>query len=192
MAIKRSCPERLLLIFALACVVLVGSFLGLAGCDSVEDKQKEYRSEWLEIMAAFEKRVAADDKKGNELAQKNDIAGIMELVQKRVKYVDSTFDEIALLYPPADLRRLHSLTLFYLTSIVDQLEANIDLYEAARSGKPTADLQAIAEAAVKQTEAVKQELALEIDRVGLELEVPEGSEPAESVPGAPDSAPGGE
>jgi len=188
----RRCFLWRILIIVLLCAMLGVSFLTAAGCESAEQKQKEYRSQWLEIMSAFEKRVAADDKKGNELAQKNDIAGVMELVSKRTKYVNSTFDEIALLYPPAGLRRLHSLTLFYLTSIVDQLEANIDLYEAARSGKPTADLQAIAEAAVSQTEAVKQELALEIDRAGLKLEVREGSEPAESVPGVPNSAPGGE
>ena len=193
MALRNSLSRKYRLVIAVIVFAMIASCVAIAGCKSSESKQKEYRSEWVDTMSALEKRVATDDTKANELAQKNDIIGLMELVDKRVKYVNSTYDQIAELYPPSDLRKLHAVTLFYLTSVVEQLEANEDLYEAIRTGKPTEDLQTIAENAVKRTEAVKQELALEIERARIDLEVPDESKPVENGSSQPSgSAPGNE
>jgi Zn-dependent oligopeptidase len=154
----------------------------LPGCDQLKQKQKEYKKKWTETMSAFEERVKKDDDKANGLGEKNDVVGLINLANERIKYVDSTYDKIADYYPPAELRKLHAVTLFYLTSIVEQLKANSDLYDALRTGKPANDLKAIADDAAKQTAAIRYELTLEMDKAGLKLESEKKKQPQSSVP----------
>lgn len=170
--------------FGLATMLIMG-FL-LVGCDTLAQKREEYRAGWVDAVSEFEQRVTVDDKKINELGEKEDMVGVMRLVNERIKYVDSVYDRVADLYPPPELRKLHAVTLFYLTSIVEQFKANIDLYEALRTGKPTGDLKTIAENYAGTTDAVRQELSLAIDKAGLKLKEPKknGQQPPASAPGS--------
>jgi hypothetical protein len=148
----------------LAALVTLGA--ALAGCGNPTES---YKSQWVDTMSAFEAQVAKDDQKSAELAKNNDAAGLLNLVDKRNRYVDDTYDKLVVLRPPPDLRDLHATTLFYLVSIKNQLKANSDFYDAARAGKPTTDLQTIAEDAIKQTQAVRGLLGLAMDKAGVKI-----------------------
>lgn len=152
--------------------ILMSIFLFLiCGCgQSLEQKQKEYKTEWTDIMNKYEERIAADDKKVQKLASEENNAGVIKLLDERIAYVWSVYDEIAVLEPTAEFRELHALTLYYLTSVVAQLEAQTDLNEAVLAGKPTDDLKTIAEQAAQKTQYVISELALEVEKQGIELE----------------------
>ncbi|MBN2167893.1 MAG: hypothetical protein JW738_01505 [Actinobacteria bacterium] len=162
----RKAAAAAVLVLTLISVLL----LSVCGCaESTERKQKEYRSQWQETMNDFEDRVAADDEKAQKMIDDNDTAGVIRLLDQRVKNVWNVYDEIVVLYPPTDLRKLHALTLYYLTCVVDQLEAQNDLNEAIISGKPTADLKAIADEAAQKSAFVIGQLALEVEKADIKL-----------------------
>lgn len=147
------------------------SFCLLCGCgQSPGQKQKEYKAEWTDVMNEYEERVAADDKKAQKLISEEDNAGVIKLLDERIDYVWSVYDAIVVLDPPSEYRELHALTLYYLASVVAQLEAQSDLNEAVLEGKPTDDLKTIAEQAAQKTQYAISELALEVEKQGIELE----------------------
>jgi hypothetical protein len=153
-------------IAAVLLVALIPLGAVLAGCGSPTES---YKSQWVDTVTAFEAQIAKDDQKSAELVKKNDAAGLLALVEKRNKFVDDTYDKLVVLRPPPALRDLHATTLFYLISIKNQLKANSDFYDAARAGKPTTDLQAIAEDAIKQTQAVRVMLGLAMEKAGVKI-----------------------
>lgn len=167
--------------FAAAFVVLTLLFTSVflaCGCgESRAGKQKEYRSEWTRIMNGFEAQVEKDDKKAQEMIGNGDTPGVIKLLEQRIDNVWDVYDEIVQLYPPDDLRILHALTLYYLTSVVDQLTAQNALNEAALSGKPTGDLKTIADQAGQKTQYVITELVLEVEKQGIELDSMKDSKP---------------
>ncbi|MBN1288495.1 MAG: hypothetical protein JXA49_02530 [Actinobacteria bacterium] len=156
---------------AIIIVALISVFLvSLCGCaESTERRQAEYKSRWKEVMNEFEDRVAVDDEKAQKMIDDNETAGVIRLLGERIKNVWQVYDEIVVLYPPDDLRRLHALTLYYMTTVVDQLEAQNDLNEAIISGKPTEDLKTIADEAAQKSAFVIGQLALEIEKADIRL-----------------------
>ncbi len=161
-------------------VVLVATGAFLVGCGNPTES---YKSQWVDTMSDFEAQVAKDDQKSAELVQNNDAAGLISLVDKRLKFADDTYDKLVVLRPPAALRDLHATTLFYLVSIKNQLKANSDFYDAARAGKPTTDLQTIAQDAVKQTDTVRVLLGLAMDKAGVKIkETKQKEQPKSTAP----------
>lgn len=167
----------------IAAAITVTIILSLAsvfvcGCaESREQKQKDYRVQWQDSMNAFEERVAADDEKAQKLIEENDTAGVIKLIEERVENVWDVYDEIVVLDPPDDLRRLHALTLYYLTTVVEQLEAQNALNEAVLSGKPVTDLKTIAEEAVQMSAYIIGQLALEVEKTDVKLKSMEDQRP---------------
>lgn len=164
--------------WAVACAVALTLLMQLLGCggSDIESKQKSYSADWKTIMTAFQVRVTEDDKKASELVEKNDISGLIKLIDERIANVNEVIKEILGLYPPDDLQDLHATTLYYLTSLRDQLNAQNDLNEAVLSGKPTQDLQTISENAAAKTQLVAGELGVEIQKAGIEVDGEEDGE----------------
>ncbi len=160
-------------------VVLIATGAILVGCGNPTES---YKSSWVDTMSAFEAQVAKDDQKSSELVKNNDAAGLISLVDKRIKFLDNTYDKLVVLHPPAALRDLHATTLFYLVSIQNQLKANSDFYDAARAGKPTTDLQTIAQDAIKQTDSVRVLLGLAMDQAGVKIKESKQQQPKSTAP----------
>lgn len=160
------------LVVTIGVFVLICSLLFMAcGCgESPDKKQKEYKSEWTRVMDDFEARVEKDDKKAQKMIEDGDTAGVIKLLEQRIDNVWDVYGGIVVLYPPDDLRNLHALTLYDLTCIVAQLQAQNALNEAILSGKPTEDLKTIADQAAQKTQYITTELALEVERQGIKLE----------------------
>ena len=173
--------------------MLASLALALTGCDKAGEakkKQQEYRTEWQEIMGKFQARVNADDQKANALVKKNDISGLIGLIKGREANADLVMGQILELNPSNDLRKLHATTLFYLTSLKDQLEAQNRLNEAGLSGAPTGDLSAVAEISAAKTQEVGREIGVEIQKLGIKLKpikVENNTTPAQSSPGQTNS-----
>jgi hypothetical protein len=113
--------------------------------------------------------VLTDDKKASELINKNDIAGVIKLVNQRILNVDEVTKKILALRPPEDFWKVHAVTLYYLASLRDQLNYQNDLNDAVLTGRPTQDLKTIADQAALKTRAVGAELGIEIQKVDLKL-----------------------
>ena len=156
-----------------------------SGCGSGNppSSAKEYKKQWTEIMDAFQTRVLADDKKATALIGKNDAAGVIKLVNRRTAYVDEVTGKILMLRPPEELRKVHAVTLYYLTSLKDQFKYQNDFYNAVLTGLPAKDLQTISDQAAYKTRAIGAELGVEIQRVDLKLkstgEQPKSQQPAQ-------------
>lgn len=164
----------------LVALLLTAGFL-VGGCGM----RDQYKSEWVNTMSEFESQVSKDDTKANDLTRQNDISGLIDLLTQRSKFVDQTYDRIVVLRPSTpDQKDLHAATLFYLTSVKDQLKTNKDYYEALREGKPTNDLKTIAEDAAKQTQSMRVILGLDMDKTGAKIKEikPKESNPKSSVP----------
>jgi hypothetical protein len=167
----------------LALLAAVGALV--AGCgQSTADKQKQYKTEYQEIINDFQAQVAKDDAKAAQLSQNNDLTGLIKLNNRRMNNVNATFDELLYLYPPADLRRIQAETLYYLTAVGDQIEAQNAYLEAVLAGKPTADLESIASNASAKSQALGSELALDLQKANIKIK----SAPA-NPQGQPQSAP---
>ena len=192
-SLKRRSAISILFSRIVICIVLASLSLALAGCNEageVKKKQQEYRTEWQEIMGRFQVQVNADDQKANALVKKNDISGLIALIKAREANVDLVMGQILKLYPPDDLRKLHATTLFYLTSLKDQLDAQNSLNEAVLSSAPTGDLKTVAENAAAKTQEVGREIGVEIQKLGIKLKPTQGetkTTPAPSSPGQTNS-----
>ena len=165
--------SRFVVILVLLTALLAAALL-IAGCDEsgeVAKKQQQFKTQWLDIMEVFQGRVNSDDSKADKLVQKNDLAGLIELIKLRISNVDSVLGKVLPLYPPDNLRKLQVTTLYYLQSLMDQLVAQNNLNEAVLSGNPTADLQTIAGNAAAKTKALGRELGIEMQKVGVKLQV---------------------
>lgn len=161
-----------------ACAVALTLLVNLLGCGGgdIENKQRSYSADWKRIMTAFDARVTEDDKKANELVEKNDISGLIKLIDERMVNVNEVITEILGLYPPDDLQDLHTVTLYYLTSLREQLKAQNDLNEAILSGKPTQDLKTISDNAAAKTQHVAGELGVGIQKAGIRVDEEEDGE----------------
>lgn len=146
-----------------------GAFSSGCGSGSGESSAGEYKKQWTEIMDSFQDRVLTDDKKASELINKNDIAGVIKLVNQRILNVDEVTKKILALRPPKDFWKVHAVTLYYLASLRDQLNYQNDLNDAVLTGRPTQDLKTIADQAALKTRAVGAELGIEIQKVDLKL-----------------------
>ncbi len=164
--------------WSIGCAIVMLLMLQLTGCggSDIESKQKSYQADWKRIMTAFDARVTEDDKKASELVEMNDISGLIKLINERIVNVNEVIAEILGLHPPDDLQDLHSTTLYYLTSLRDQLEAQNDLNEAVLSGKPTQDLKTISDNAAARTQVLAGELGVEIQKAGIGLDEEEDGE----------------
>jgi len=152
------------LMLLLACAVL------LPGCgQSTADKQKEYPAQYKEIVNAFQTKVAKDDAKASQLGQNNDLTGLIKLNNQRLAGVNATFDKLLLLFPPSDLRRVHGETLYYLITVMDQIQAQNAYAEAVLAGKPSGDLQNIAGSATTKAQTVGGELALDLQKANITI-----------------------
>ncbi|MHB8895136.1 MAG: hypothetical protein ACYC99_08185, partial [Candidatus Geothermincolia bacterium] len=121
-------------------LLLLGGLL-LVGCDSgTQGKEKTFKADWTKIVSQFEQRVAQDDKKGQDLAAKQDIPGVINLTRARITNVEEVLGKLLLLYPPKDLQKLDVLGTYYLITLKDRLEGQISLYDAILNDRPTADL----------------------------------------------------
>jgi hypothetical protein len=154
---------------ALLAAVMAASVL-ISGCQSEKQKkQAEFKAEWLSLVSAFEKRVAADDKKGSDLVARNDVAGVIALINSRITSVDGVLKKILDLYPPEQYQRMQAIAIYYLASLLDQLNAQKQLYDAVLAGRPTQDLTDTVGKLGTKTQAVGAELGVELQRLGIKL-----------------------
>ena len=157
-------------------VVATTSVLFLAGCGSgLQQKQSQFKEQWLTVIDALEGQVTKDDTQANDLAQKGDLAGLLRLIDVRIGRVDAALGKVLQLYPPEQMRRLQAITAYYLATLLDQLQAQKQLYEAAIGGRPTTDLQTIAQNLSQNTKAVASELGVELQKLGINLKEPASS-----------------
>lgn len=164
--------------------LLTGGVLVFAGCESEQQaKAKEFQAKWTKIIQAFQAQVVKDDQKGQALINKNDLAGVISLVKARVASVDNTLSELLALYPPDSLRKLQGLSIYYLITLEDRLRAQNAVYEALLSGTPTQDLQTVMNQAITRSEIIARELAIELQKDGINIKAPS------TTPQAPSSAP---
>jgi len=156
--------------------VLVFTVIGCG--NSTVQKENEYKDQWTEIMDKFESQVTSDDAKANAFVEKNDIAGLYDLINKREAYVKTVLRQILELFPPEKYQNVHILTLFYLYSLEGRLKAQNDLNKALLSGHPTTDLTKISDEYIVRTQQIGTELGIEITKAGLNLktEVPSSTE----------------
>ncbi|MCG2796729.1 MAG: hypothetical protein L6427_12885 [Actinomycetia bacterium] len=159
---------RYLVLAVTAAAVLAVACPGCGGGGKAGN-EKEYKARWTDIMDTFDQRVVKDDKRAEEFVAKNDISGLINLVNRRVDDIDEVFGQVLELYPPEDLRKLHAVTLYYLINMRDQLVAQNILNEAALSGKPTEDLKKIADDEAARTQMTARELGIELQRKGIML-----------------------
>ena len=160
------------------CVSLAAVFLvtALAGCG-------DYRSQWLDIMNAYQKRLNEDNKKLKELQDKGDLTETIKILNSRMNYIGSVMEKVSALNPPPQYLKLHAITLYFLLSVREQWQAQNDLYEAAVTGKPTTDLENNAKDQAAKANMLTNELSFELGKNDMELEVkPEGEPPQHSAP----------
>jgi hypothetical protein len=178
---------------ALVLILLTAAAALLPGCaQSTAEKQKQYRSQYEEIIDAFQAQVARDDKQAGQLGQSNDLAALIKLNNRRLNNVNETFDKLLLLYPPGGLRAVHALTLYYLVAVTEQLQAQNDYLEAVLAGKPSTDLQSIATSATSRIKALSNELALDLQKANITIKnkTSEGGDQSQSAPSSSGSGGG--
>ena len=175
--------------FAAMTVLIISLFLlGIgtlsSGCggNSEQASADQYKKQWTDIMNAFQARVAADDKKNAALVDKNDVTGAIKLSNRRIANIGEVTGKILELNPTKDLRKVHAVTLYYLTSLEGQFNDLSEFYNAVLTGLPATDLKTIADQAALKTRAVGAELAVEIQKLDMELK------PAREQPSSQQSA----
>lgn len=175
---RKTWSRSLLAVLALALAVAVM----VTGCGN------NYKSQYIDAVSQFESQVSKDDAKLSDLAAKNDVEGLIGLNRDRSKVVEDTFNKVIALTPPADLRKLHALTLYYLIAIEDQIAAQNDLYEAIIKGTPTDDLKKMVENTANRVKAVGIDLGVEVQKQGINIKAPSTKQPTGSQPEAPQSS----
>jgi hypothetical protein len=176
---------RLVVVTALTVsVFLLGTGVLSSGCggNSEQASADQYKKQWTDIMNAFQARVASDDKQNTTLVDKNDVNGAMKLLNQRGANVDEVEGKILELKPTKDLRKVHAITLYYLTSLKDQFNYQSEFYNALLTGLPSTDLKTIADQAALKTRAIGAELAIEIQKLDMKLK------PTSEQPGPQQSA----
>ena len=171
---------------------LVGVAVGLifvvllSGCgNSVAQQEKEYKAQWTQVMDKFEVRVTSDDKTANDLAGKNDIVGLRNLINSRETSVSDVLAQVLKLDPPEKYQRVQITTLYYLMALEDQLKAQNDVNDAVLAGNPTTDLKTISDGYTKRAQGSGQELALELKKADMTIgtgKTPKSSTPKSSTP----------
>lgn len=171
----------------LVVLLLVGLLLS-AGCQSEQQaKQAQFKEQWTKIMDQFQVQVVKDDQKAQTLANNNDLSSLIKLTKQRIQGIDDVLEEILALYPPPELRKLQGLTVYYLVSLVDRLQAQSDLAVAVFGGKPNQDLQNELNQLVSRNNTVGSELAVELAKDGITLKNQGQQPPSPST--TPTSAP---
>jgi len=162
-----------LAVVLLLVVLLTAGVLVIAGCESEQQsKAKEFQAKWTKIMDDFQARLTRDDAKGQALVNKNDLPGVISLVKARIASVDNVLSQVLSLYPPETLRKLQGLSIYYLITLQDRLQAQNALYEAVLSGSPTSDLQTVFNQMVQRNEILAQELGIELQKRGINIKSP--------------------
>ncbi|MDD5747638.1 MAG: hypothetical protein PHP64_01060 [Actinomycetota bacterium] len=144
-------------------------FLFIAGFSGCGRSVDSYKAEYKKRLDSFEDRVTKDDKKVGGLISKNDIAGALKEIRRRVRDVDSFTTKMIDMLPPDELQRVYILTLYYLSCLASQLEAQESWLDAAIAGKPTNDLQEIVKKEAGKTKFAGSELAIELQKQGITL-----------------------
>lgn len=175
---------------ALLVFLLSAGLLALAGCESEQEKKaREFKQDYVGIMEAFEAKIQSDDKKAQALIEKQDLPGVINLVKQRISSVDDFMAELLALYPPHELFRLQGITIYYLITLKDRLEAQNAYYEAVLEGKPTEDLKAIQDQAIQLSQGIAGQLALELQKMDITLG-PGPEQPPSTTPStAPSTSP---
>jgi len=181
-----------LAVVLLLVVLLTAGALVITGCESEQQsKEKEFKTRWTKILEDFQAQVTKDDAKGQALVNKNDLPGVISLVKARIASVDNTLSQVLALYPPEALRKLQGLSIYYLITLEDRLQAQNALYEAVLSGSPTKDLQTVFDQMVQRNEIIAQELAIELQKRGINIKTPstQPKAPSSSPSSSPSTAP---
>ena len=160
----------------------LGALSSGCGGSSEQAQADQYKKQWTDIMNAFEARVTTDDKKNAALVEKNEVTGVIKLMNQRIANLDEVTGKIVLLKPPRNLWKVHAVTLYYLTSLEGQFNDLSEFYNAVLTGLPATDLKTIADQAALKTRAVGAELAVEIQKLDMELK------PAREQPSSQQSA----
>lgn len=152
-------------------IFLLGLGVLSSGCGGSSEQAlaDKYKKQWTDIMNAFQVRVLADDKKTTALIEKNDAAGVIKLVSRRIANIDEVTGKILVLQPSKDLRKVHAITLYYLSSLKDQFKNQNDFYNAVVTGLPSNDLKTISDQAAYKTRVIGAELGVEIQKLDMKL-----------------------
>jgi len=167
-------PAALIVVLGCAVVVLLILLLLGVGVSRGPQSESSFKGDWKTVMSKFQSRVSADDKNAEDLVTKNDVSGLIALVNQRIANVDATTQEILKLYPPASMDKLQAITLFYLQSLKDQLTSQNGVNNAALAGQPTTDLKKISDQAAAQARGMAGLLGIELQKLGITL----GPQPA--------------
>ena len=160
----------------------LGALSSGCGGSSEQAQADQYKKQWTDIMNAFEARVSTDDKKNAALVEKNEVTGVIKLMNQRIANLDEVTGKIVLLKPPRNLWKVHAVTLYYLSSLKDQFTNQNNFYNAVLTGLPAGDLKTIADQMALKTRAVGAELGVEIQKLDMELK------PAREQPSSQQSA----
>jgi Zn-dependent oligopeptidase len=156
---------------AVIAALLVGGVLLSVGCESAEQsKQKQFKKEWTQTMNEFQKRLQADDNKGQTLVDKNDLAGVIALTKQRIANVDEVLAKILAYYPPPELRKLDVLSTYYLISLKDRLEQQIVLYNAILAEQPQKEIADVLNNLIARNNTIGRELGIELQKLGIRIE----------------------
>jgi hypothetical protein len=147
----------------------LGALSSGCGGSSEQALADQYKKQWTDIMNAFQARVLSDDKKNTALIDKNDAAGAIKLVNRRIANIDEVTGKILVLRPPKDLWKVHAITLYYLSSLKDQFKDTNEFYNAVLTGLPSKDLKTISDQAAYKTRAIGAELGVELQKLDMEL-----------------------
>jgi len=167
-------PAALIVVLGCAVVVLLILLLLGVGVSRGPQSESSFKGDWKTVMSKFQSRVSADDKNAEDLVTKNDVSGLIALVNQRIANVDATTQEILKLYPPASMDKLQAITLFYLQSLKDQLTSQNGVNNAALAGQPITDLKKISDQAASQARGMAGLLGIELQKLGITL----GPQPA--------------
>ena len=160
--------DRRFIITAGVLALLVVSCLPLliGGCS---DRHEVYRKGYVTTINAFQKKAVSDDKASEQLIEKNDIGGLITMIKNRVSNINQVVSKIMKLDPPSGYIRLQVLTLYYLIELKKQFNAQNQLNEAILNGQPLADLKSIAEKYSENTQFSRNELLVELQKIGIRL-----------------------
>jgi len=154
----------------------LGALSSGCGGSSEQAQADQYKKQWTDIMNAFEARVTTDDKKNAALVEKNEVTGVIKLMNQRIANLDEVTGKIVLLKPPRNLWKVHAVTLYYLSSLKDQFTNQNNFYNAVLTGLPAGDLKTIADQMALKTRAVGAELGVELQKLDIKLKAP-GEQP---------------
>lgn len=135
-----------------------------------------YIESWTGRLTDYQKQFSDNyQKRLTEAEADNDAVGFRKLLEEYRELVLTTFDDIARLTPPREYRQLHSATLAYLYSLIEQIDAQLNLYNAARNNQPTDDLREIVDNSLNWSFALQAKLAIAIENAGVDTSLFEAS-----------------